>query len=80
MGDGALQPLMRLAGKRCRLAFRAFEIAEDDGQQVVEIVGDPAGEMADGLHFLGLAQGVFGRFPAILLLMQMFGAFQDVDQ
>ena len=30
--------------------------AEDAGQQVVEVVGDAAGELADGLHLLGLAQ------------------------
>src|SRR5229473_1016860 len=28
--------------------------ARDDGQKVVEVVRDPAGELADRLHFLGL--------------------------
>ena len=28
------------------------------GQQVVEVVRDAAGELADGLHLLGLAQGL----------------------
>ena len=30
--------------------------ADDDGQDVVEVVGDPAGQLADGLHLLRLAQ------------------------
>ena len=31
-------------------------VARDDGEQVVEVVGDAAGELADGLHFLCLLQ------------------------
>ena len=31
-------------------------VAVDDGENVVEIVRDAAGELADGLHFLRLAQ------------------------
>src|SRR5207253_2915546 len=30
-------------------------IAHDDGEQVVEVVGDAARELADGFHLLGLA-------------------------
>ena len=37
------------------------EGADDAGQQVVEVVGDAAGELADGLHLLRLAQQVFDR-------------------
>ena len=37
-----------------------LEIAGDDLEQVVEVVGDPAGELADGLHLLALAQRVVG--------------------
>ena len=37
----------------------------DDGQQVVEVVGDAAGELADGLHLL--------RLPQRLLLMPELG-------
>ena len=33
-----------------------LEVADDDGQQVVEIVRDAAGELADRLHLLRLAQ------------------------
>ena len=31
-------------------------VAEDGGQKIVEIVGDAAGEVADGVHFLRLAE------------------------
>ena len=31
-------------------------VADDDGQQVVEVVRDPAGQPADGLHLLRLAE------------------------
>src|SRR6185503_12197567 len=31
-------------------------VADDDEQEVVEVVGDAAGEAADGLHLLGLAE------------------------
>ena len=31
-------------------------MAVNDGENVVEIVGDAAGKLADGLHFLRLAQ------------------------
>ena len=37
-----------------------LEGAGDDGQDVVEVVGDAAGQLADGLHLLRLAQLGFG--------------------
>ena len=33
-----------------------FQVAKDDRQQVIEIMGDATGELADGLQFLGLEQ------------------------
>ncbi len=42
--------------------------ALDDGQQIVEIVGDPAGQLAERLHLLGLAQLLLGM-----------GALLDLD-
>ena len=33
-----------------------FEIAEDRGQKIIEIVRDTAGQLTDGFHFLRLAQ------------------------
>jgi len=41
-------------------ALHQVEAADDAGQQVVEVVGDAAGQLADGFHLLRLAQGFFG--------------------
>jgi hypothetical protein len=38
------------------MALRGFQIADNDGEQVVEIVCHSAGELADGFHFLPLEQ------------------------
>ena len=46
---------------RLQLPLHAFNIADDDGQQIVEIVRDSAGEMTDGIEFLRLAQRLFGN-------------------
>ena len=37
-----------------------FHGGPDDGQEVVEVVGHPAGELADGLQLLRLPQGLLG--------------------
>ena len=46
-----------------------FAVAADGGEEVVEVVGDAAGEEADGLHFLGLEELLFafgeGGFGAV---------------
>ena len=39
-----------------QLFLQAAEIADDDRQQVVEVVGEAAGQLSDGLHLLGLDQ------------------------
>ncbi len=43
-----------------KTALREIEPADDDGEHIVEVVSDAAGELADGLHLLSLAQLVFG--------------------
>jgi hypothetical protein len=43
--------------------------AVDDGQQIVEIVSNPAGQTADAFHLVGLAQLVFELF-----------VFGDIDE
>ena len=44
-----------------RQIFQHLQVAGDHGQQVVEIVRDAAGQLADCLHFLDLAQLAFLR-------------------
>ena len=41
-----------------QLVVQYVEVAEDGLKQVVEVMGDAAGELADGLHLLGLPQGL----------------------
>ena len=49
-----------------------FRMADDGGQQRIEIVGDATGELADGFHFAG--------FDELLLALAQFpGAFGDED-
>ena len=48
----------RFVGRQ--LLDQEFAEAEDHGQQVVEVVRDAAGQAADGLHALGMAQPVLG--------------------
>ena len=58
-----LQPLRSgRPATRWQLAAHAVEAADDHGQQVVEVVGDAAGELADRLHLL--------RLPQLLLRLQ----------
>lgn len=42
------------------MARQQVQVAGDDLQQVIEVVGHAAGEAADGFEFLRLAQLVFG--------------------
>src|SRR5688572_32768327 len=42
------------------------EAAEDDGEEVVEIVGDAAGELADRLHLLRLEEELAGTLELLL--------------
>ena len=55
--DIAVDSPARPAPARRRTQIQA---ADDDRQQVVEVVRDAAGELADGLHLLGLAQRLLG--------------------
>ena len=47
-------PPLREAG------LQQFERAGDAGEQIVEVMGEPAGELAHRLHLLALAQGLLG--------------------
>ena len=55
-----------LAARAVQLAPGEIEAADDDREHIVEIVGDAAGQLADRLHLLDLAQlrlggGALGR-------------------
>ena len=55
-----------LAARAVQLAPGEIEAADDDREHIVEIVGDAAGELADRLHLLDLAElrlggGALGR-------------------
>ena len=63
-----------------QLPLQAFEIADDDGQQIVEVVRDAAGELADRFQLLRLAQGAFGGRTAVDLGIKRLGAPQDRKQ
>ena len=54
-GDGRK---LRLIGDRLP---QDFDRSGDDGQDVVEVVGDAAGELADRFHLLGMPDPVFRR-------------------
>ena len=49
----------RVAAGGADMALQGLQVAEDDGEQVVEVMGDAAGELADRFHLLGLAQRSF---------------------
>ena len=51
---------LEAVGPLRQAALQEFDVADDDGEQVVEIVGDAAGELANGLHLLGLPQSLLG--------------------
>ena len=54
--DGAAQAFLRPPGPVLHVATGHLQIADDDREQIAEIVRDAAGELADRLHLLGLAQ------------------------
>ena len=60
---GALEP-----------ALGRVEVADDDGHQIVEVVGDAAGELANRLHLLRLRQRGLRILADARLLRQRVGA------
>ena len=76
-GRGALGAVHRIAdalgefqvrriGPGFEQALRRLQIADDDGEQVVEIMGDAAGQVADGIELLRLPQRFLRREPLVL--------------
>ena len=65
------RPVRGLAGVVGELAYPLvcnpfadqLQVPADDGQKIVEVMGYAAGELAHGVHFLGLNEGGPGPFP-----------------
>ena len=47
------------------------EAAEDDGEQIVEVVRDAAGELADRFHLLRLPEQFLGLLASLVLRFQL---------
>ena len=58
-----LRDLRRGAGSSGEVVAEPVGVAEDRGEQVVEVVRDAAGELADRLHLLALSQAVLEIAP-----------------
>ena len=68
-GDGSRDPGQRILGRNVpELSVDRLQATEDDREQVVEVVGDAAGQLADRVHLLCLAQLVLRRLPLCQLL------------
>ncbi len=63
--------------QRGDLAADHVEAAEDDGEQIVEVVCDPAGELADRLHLLRLPQRFLRLAAGLVLGLQLARALLD---
>ena len=59
-----------LAARAVEAAQRKVDAADDDRQHVVEIVGDAAGQLADRLHLLDLAELRLGGLALLRLGLQ----------
>ncbi|WP_242483014.1 hypothetical protein [Pseudomonas sp. TH10] len=58
-------------------ALHQLKAANDPGQQVVEVVGDAAGQLADCFHFLTLPKLGFCHGPLVLFGLKLRGALGD---
>ena len=67
VGDGVEQLQLLLVAD---VAAQPVHAAADDHEQVVEVVGDAAGQLADGFEPLRLPQRAFRRLAAVGLLVE----------
>ena len=61
-----------------RARANKIEVADHRGQQIVEVVGDAAGEMTDRLHLLCLHQRSFGLLALSDLEPQAFVGLGEI--
>ena len=73
VSEAALSPAVLISRTCCDGRFVALQtvlkevaVGEDGGDQIVEVVGDAAGEPANRLHLLGLAQMLLALAPSQL--------------
>ena len=59
-----------VAGSIALLVLEHRSVVHRDGQEVVEVVGHPSGEAADGLQALGMGDLLDQGQPLLLLLSQ----------
>jgi len=71
LGGGVEQTADPGQDLRRQAAAQEIQAGLDTGQQVVEIVGDAAGELAHGFHLLSLAQQLLGLGATVHLLAQL---------
>ncbi len=72
--QGPLGGVLQQTGDFRRVAdafLHDLEIAENHRQQVVEVMGDAAAELADRLHLLRLEQRLAGLFQGLLRLVRL---------
>ena len=58
--DRALNKTLHIRFALLQSSLQKIESADNDREHVIKVVRDAASELADGLHFLHLAQLLFG--------------------
>jgi len=75
-GSGTVGSFANLLGAAVEGIFwlqmveKQVAVAADDGEEIVEVVGDAAGHAAEGFHFLGLAELAFELFALGLVALE----------
>ncbi len=58
-----LQAFLEQGVARRQALLENLAVADDHPQQIIKVMGDPAGELPNGFHFLSLAQLFLESFP-----------------
>jgi hypothetical protein len=65
VGDSAPDVVLGVLRPGAQVLLGDLQVADDDGEQVVEVVRNPAGQLADGLELLRLPQPLRARTALI---------------